>query len=474
MRAVATAFAVLLIATTLLPATGARADTVINSSPPQNDYPKALRFRAEIAADQEIKDVTLRFSLRNRNLSGYGKPDSFTPGTKVSVTVEIDTNPNTNWVPVGNEFAYHWEVALADGSVVEGKEESFVFLPPGRDWQKAGNELMTVYYYGERANTANRYLSAAAEVYGKIGQGLLKTQLRHVPVKVVLFVSPSELAESQPSKGTTFEASGIVTCGYRPGSADDIVIVAASCSGGSSVDTLRHEFGHILNASAGESSLVKLPSWLDEGLAVTAQEENDFASAYRAAIRRKELLSFDRLSSPPSDPDQTLLFYGQSQAMVDFLVTNKGADKLAQLMQLTKANTRFDTAFRRIYGFDMKGFEAEFRSANGLPPPTSATPSSGQQSGPTPAPTRGGSQPAAPTAVPTARSQAASRDDTDDGLDPLAIGAVGLGVFAALGAMFLFLLSQVLANRRLTAAKAPPPATPFTRPPGDADGPPGG
>ena len=464
MRAVAAAFAVLVLAVTLLPATGASADTIITSSPPQNDYPKTLRFRAEIAADQQITDVTLRFTLRNRGLSGYGKPDSFTPGTKVSVTVEIDTNPNTNWVPVGNEFAYHWEATLADGSVVQGKEESFLFLPPGRDWQKAGNELMTVYYYGERGNTANKYLAAAADVYGKIGQGLLKTQLRHVPVKVVLFVNPSELAESQPSKGTTFEASGIVTCGYRPGSADDIVIVAASCSGGSSVDTLRHEFGHILNASAGESSLVKLPSWLDEGLAVTAQEENDFASAYRAAVRRQQLLSFDRLSSPPSDPDQTLLFYGQSQAMVDYLVANKGTDKLAQLMQLTKANTRFDTAFRQVYGFDMKGFEAEFRAANGLPPATSATPSSGQQAGPTPAPTNGGAQSAAPTAAPTARAQAAADDGDGDGLDPLAIGAIGLAAFAGLAAVFLFLLSQMLANRRLAATRSLPEPPAFTRP----------
>ena len=91
-------------------AAAAHAETVISSAAPQNDYPKALNFKADISSDQEITDVTLRFSLRNRNLSGYGKPESFTPGTNVSVTVEIDTNPNTNWVPVGNEFVYHWEV----------------------------------------------------------------------------------------------------------------------------------------------------------------------------------------------------------------------------------------------------------------------------------------------------------------------------------------------------------------------------
>lgn len=472
MKAAIAAIAAIVCAAAWLPATAVRADTVITAAAPENDYPQTLRFRADMTSDQQITDVTLRFSLRNRNLSGYGKPDSFTPGTKVSATVEIDTNPNTNWIPIGNEFTYHWEATLADGSLVQGAEASYLYLPPGREWQKAGNELMTVYYYGERANTANRYLSAAGEVFATIGQGLLKTQLRHVPVKVVLMVSPSELAESQPSKGSTFEASGIVTCGYRPGSADDIVIVAASCAGGSSVDTLRHEFGHILNAAAGESSLVKLPSWLDEGLAVVAQEQNDFAGAYRTALRRQQLLAFDRLSSPPSDPDQTLLFYGQAHAMVEYLVANKGAEKLAQLMQLTKGNTRFDAAFKQVYGFDMKGFEAEFRAANNLPPAGSATPPSGQQSGQTPSPTTGSTQQTAATPTPTAAPPASS-DGSDDGLDPLAIGAIGLGIFAGLGAIFLFLLSQVLGNRRRASAATASRTAPFARPPSDDDGPPG-
>lgn len=443
----------LLAAVPFMRATPAAADTVFDPSPPENNYPLDITFRTGISADQEITDVTLHFSLKNRGQSGFGKPDSLERGTSVEAEVVVDTNPNTNWLPVGNEFTYFWEATLADGSTVESGEQSFLFLPPGRDWEEASSDLVTVYYFGERSKTANRFLDAADEVYAEVGQRLLGTELEHVPVKVVLFVTPEEIAESQPSKGRTVEEAGIVTCGYRPGSADDIIVVAASCGGGSSIETFRHEFGHILNAAAGESALVHLPSWIDEGLAVHAQAENDFDGSFRSAIRRGELLPFNRLSRAPSDPNDTLLFYGQSHAMVLFLLEKYGHPKLAELMSLTAGGTRFDIAFEQTYGMNMAGFEEAFREENGLP-------SLDVEGTPTAESTTSGEQPARSTPTPFHATASSGGSSDGNGMDPVLVGTLGAAVIFALLAILLLLLSQILRNRRLVAPVESPDASP--------------
>jgi hypothetical protein len=441
----------------------ASAETIITAAPVENAYPKSLTFKMTATADQEITDATLRYVLKNRATSGIGKPESFTPGKSVSTTVVVETNPNTNWLPIGNELTWHWELTLADGSTFSSKDDTYLYLPTNHDWKNASNELMTVYYYGDRSGSATRFLAAATDTYTKVGKSLLKTQLRKTPVKVVLVVDSKEVEESQPSKGTTFQNSGIITCGYRPGSADDIIVVAATCGGASSVDTLRHEFGHIINLSAGESTLVKLPSWLDEGLAVYAQESPaDFLSAFQATVRqRKDILAFERLASPPSDPNQTLLFYGQSYVMTKYLIDTYGADKLAALLALTKASTRFDVALQRTYGFDMKAFEVEFRQANNIGGSGGATPAPTtrpQQQQATPVPTQR-AQPAA-TAPPTAVPAASNSGSNSDSLDPVAMVSVGAAILFALVAVFLYLVSQVIAQRRSAETPVQPPSHP--------------
>ena len=84
--------------------TRARADATFETSTVENGYPKNLTFKLVANAPIEIKDVTLTYSLSGRGPIALAKPEpnSFTPGTKVTTSVIVDTNPNTNWLPVGN------------------------------------------------------------------------------------------------------------------------------------------------------------------------------------------------------------------------------------------------------------------------------------------------------------------------------------------------------------------------------------
>ena len=158
----------------------------------------------------------------------------------------------SNYTPVGSEFVYHWEITTADGNTFTGPEQSFFYLPTGKDWKNVSNDFMTVYYHGDRQNLASAYLKAGEETYERVGKQLYNITLKQIPVKVIMFADEAESDFARPGSGGSFDAA-VTTCGTKV--TDDIVlIIPVACGSPDRTDTLRHEFGHILNETAGEGA----------------------------------------------------------------------------------------------------------------------------------------------------------------------------------------------------------------------------
>jgi hypothetical protein len=424
----------------------ARAATVVESSTVANGYPKTLTFKVTAKADSNITDVTLAYAIKGRGTSALDKPKEITPATNLSAEVVLQVNSGSSYIPVGSDFTYHWEITTADGNTFSSPEQTFFYLPPAKDWKSVSNDFMTVYYWGDREALANAYLKAGAETYDRIGKQLYGVTLGLVPVKVIMFADEKESDEARPGVGGRFDAA-VTTCGTKVTN-DIVLVIPVACGSPDRTDTLRHEFGHILNETAGEGSLGKLPAWLDEGAAVYAQSSpGDYQSALTAAVRANRLIPFSQMTSPASDANLVGVFYGESWAMVSFLIQKGGNAQFAKYMSTIKSGKRYDQALTEVYGYaDLAAFENDFRASANLAPVRQAT------AGPTAAPTR--SSQAQPTRTPT-RAPAQSTNSNSDGgglgLGTIVIG--GIAVLFALGALFAFLISMVMANNRATAAK---------------------
>ena len=434
------------------------ADATVVSSTVENGYPKSLTFKLEAKSDSDITDVSLSYSLSGKGGGAIGKPKELTAGKTVSIQVSLDTNSGQAYVPVGTLFTYHWEITTADGKTSATPAEKYFYLPPDHQWESVSNEFMTVYYYGSRKPLAESYLAAGTDTYERIGKQLLNVTLKQLPVKVVLFAVESEIEKAKPGSGGRFDAA-VVTCGSKV-SSDVVLVIPQSCGTNDRTDTLRHEFGHILNEAAGEGPLGKLPSWLDEGAAVYAQSEpgDDYVGPFQSAARANRLLPFSTMAVAASDASTVNVFYGQAYAMVKYLIDTGGAPRFAQYFATIKKGTRFDQALKDTYGFDMAAFETAFLKASGSAPRTN----------PTVAPTQR-PQSAAATATPTSGPRAAAQGDDGDGGNSnlIVFGVIGAAVIFALVAVMLFLWSRVLAQSRVKAAAAasPPPPDRTGEPP---------
>ncbi|MCA9845490.1 MAG: hypothetical protein KC482_07175 [Dehalococcoidia bacterium] len=445
-----------LVTAGLLSATPVKADATITSSTVTNGFPRNIVFNVQASADVDIVDVTLSYRIVGRNTSAIGKPDFVADATSIDTDVTVTTG-SSSYIPVGSEFLYHWELALADGTTTVGPEESFLYLPPGDEWQEVENDIVRVYYQGDRLPTAAEYLAAGLETYQQMAVDLFGIDLTLLPVKVVLFAEESDLEAARPGAGGALDAA-VVNCGTKVTS-DIVFVIHRSCGTDDRTDTFRHEFTHIINEAAGEGPLGVIPSWLDEGTAVHSQSDPgaNYLGAVDAAIRSNRLIPFAQMATASADANQVNLFYGQAYSMVEFLLDEAGPGTFAEYFATIKAGTRFDVALEQVYGFDLAGFEEAFKEANGID----------SSAGPTAAPTSAGSQTQAtpvPTRTPLQTSN--SNDGDDDGIPLAVIGIVGVSVFFALVAVFFYLLSVMLANNRKAAAGASaPPRDDEWRPP---------
>lgn len=434
-------------------ASPARADATIVSATIDNAYPKQLNFKVSARADVDIADVTLAYTIPGRGANALVKPKEFTAGKTVDVVVEVEVNTGASYIPAASEFIYHWEITTSDNKLTKGPDERFLFLPPGKEWKTVNSEIMVVYHTSGRENLATSYLRSGDQTYDKIARNLLNARLQQVPVKVVLFDTERELEVARPGSGGRFDQA-VTNCGVKVAS-DIVLVIPLACGSADRTDTLRHEFGHILNQAAGEGALAKLPSWLDEGTAVYAQSSpgDGYVGAFQAAARVDRLIPFSQMGQPSSDVRLVDLFYGQAYHMVKYLIDKGGPAKYAEYFATIKGGMRFDQALEKVYGFNLGGFEAEFRRSAGI---------AGQ---PTVAPTRPAQQ-VQPTVAPTQRPQqvAPLKAKKDEKISPVVLGSVGVAVLLALGGVFAFLAMQMMAQNRAKVVEAGVPPTPPVEP----------
>lgn len=434
----------------------ASADALVESSTVVNGYPKTLTFKLTARADFDITDVTLAYSITGRGTSALDKPKDLIPAKNLSTEVVLQVNSAGNYIPAGSDFVYHWEITTADGQVTRSDEQTFFYLPPNQDWQKVSNDFMTVYYHGDRTSIANAYLKAGAETYDRIGKQLYGITLKQIPVKVIMFADEKESNDARPGSGATFD-SAVTTCGTKV--TDDIILlIPVACGSPDRTDTLRHEFGHILNETAGEGALGKLPAWLDEGAAVYAQSSpGGYESALNSAVRANRLIPFSQMGIPASDARQVDVFYGESWAMVDFLIKKGGPESFAKYMATIKGGKRFDQALTDVYGYkDLAAFENELRSSLNLPAQSQATPR------PTTGPTRTAT---APTRIPTRATAISSSNDDGGGIGRGSVVIAGVALLFVLAAIFAALFALMMGNNRRQSVPTKPRDTGPPAPP---------
>jgi len=223
------------------------------------------------------------------------------------------------------------------------------------------------------------------------------------------------------------------------------------------LDAVEHELAHVIVGNLVSACYGRLPTWLDEGLAMVAQGGLDAESQalLDQALHDDTLYPARALSSGfTEDPSGASLAYAQSYSLVAFLLEQHGRDRLLDLLGAAQAGSSPDSALMEVYGFDTDGLDQAWREWIGAPtaPGSGTTTEATPTIMPTYQPLAG--PPVAITATPVPFQPPPSRADAEGWyrtLEATYILCAVLAVCVPVGLIVVVILVVILVRRRRAA-----------------------
>ena len=341
--------------------------------------PSAITFKVRITSDADLASATLNYKVLNPDNNVGGTLRAEVSGRTADASASLQVISNERYIPVGNEITYSWTITDKNGASTTTPEQKMTFLDGRYQWSSKEQGRVKVFWYGPNEPNADAALKATVESIAT-NEALLKVSLGY-PIRVVLWRNSADAKAAQRPRAATFDQQ--VTTGGSRVAADVLHIYDPL---GNFVDVARHEAAHIVTKVAGDGGVSQIPSWLDEGTAVFAQNSpGDYEVAVKQAIATDQVIRLRSMSAPTNNPNLVNVFYGQSWAVVKFMVDRYGKDKFAAVFKSVKDDgAPIDEALQKHLGVDQDGLMNAWRQSVGLktidyPPVPKGTSLGGQQ-----------------------------------------------------------------------------------------------
>ncbi len=324
----------------------------------ENNWPDSVTVTALVDNAAEVESATFIYTVLPEG-AATREPAEIQVGDVTRITAEFPTRTAMIWIPAGADFEWRWEFHYESGEVYETDSQIWRYEDPRFEWESLREGELEVAYYHDRG-VAEEMLQAGLEALEEISPFLGLEEL--IPMKIYLWANSEDARQVERIRSERFEEV-VITEGTRV--LADLVHVYSP-----SRWVVRHELTHVLTKLAGEGPYGDLPAWLDEGMATIA--EGDWlerrGAALQYAINNDLVLSLRSMESPSNRPGFVDIFYGQSAAIVLYLIAEYGQDKMNDLFLAFKEGQSVDDALLSIYELDRDGLDNAWRASVGLPP----------------------------------------------------------------------------------------------------------
>ena len=126
------------------------------------------------------------------------------------------------------------------------------------------------------------------------------------------------------------------------------------------VRTLRHEYGHVLVTRASRG---QVPVWLNEGIAIWAEEQQDGERGSWAydTVAGQTLFRLSELNPPFTrlPAERVQIAYAQSYLAVRFILDEFGERRLHELLRAAATGKALERSFEEVLSVDLADFESK-------------------------------------------------------------------------------------------------------------------
>jgi hypothetical protein len=310
----------------------------------------------------EITEVEFFYRVKGQAATSRNVAD-FEAGNAVQAQYKI--NQKSIYFPPGTQVEYWWKLTDADDNTLKTDRELYLYLDNRYDFKTLSNERVTLYWYQGADSFGQTLFDQANKALDQLEKntGISLEQ----PVKIFIYGSHADLMSAiavgaqEWTGGQAFTNEGVVVMGVSP----------VELSWGLKATT--HELTHLVIHQATDNPYGDLPRWLDEGLAVYNEDperlDSQFRDSFEDAVASDSLMTLQTLSSTfPADSEVANLAYGQSGAVVKFIIDTYGPEAMKKLLEIFSEGALSDDALEQALGVDTRGLDNAWRASLGLPP----------------------------------------------------------------------------------------------------------
>jgi len=359
------AFVILLILAPI-PAQAAPAAALdVESNQAVLDFPNTISFQLTVGHSAEIERIVLEYGvdkLACGEVVSKAFPD-FTPAARVEAEWVWDMRQSGS-EPPGANIWWQWRVTDSHGGEQLVGRQEIRWLDSVHAWRETSTDSITAHWYEGELDYGEDMLASAVGSIQQIDE-LIDLKPDGM-IHLYLYGSYEDLQDA-----VLYEAGW--TGGVSYGEHNIIILGIPSGDEEWGKTAIAHELMHNVVDRFTFSCLVRIPSWIQEGLAMVSEggPGEDGMAVLQRAIDRNTIFPLRSLGGGfPEDSDQARLAYYQSYSVVDFLIRKGDAPRVRSLLASMGDGTTADDALRDLYGFNVDGLDAAWRESVGAEPLT--------------------------------------------------------------------------------------------------------
>jgi hypothetical protein len=344
-------------------ARAAAADPAVERNRAVLDFPNTVTFQLTISNPAEVERIVLEYGvdrLTCGEVVAKAFPD-FTPAARVETEWTWDMRQSGS-EPPGARIWWQWRVTDSAGNEQLIDRSEVIWLDPVHSWQELSGDSITVHWYQGGSAFGEDMLGSAAGSIQHIDD-LINLKPDGM-IDLYLYASYEDMRDAilyEPgwTGGQSYGEHNIIILGVPEGYEDWAKAAIA------------HELMHNVVDRFTFSCLVRIPTWVHEGLAMVSEggPGEEGMAMLQDAIGHNDIFPLRSLGGGfPEDPGKAELAYNQSYSVVDFLIHRGDAARMRSLLELLGSGITADEALLQLYGFNVDGLDAAWRESVGADP----------------------------------------------------------------------------------------------------------
>jgi hypothetical protein len=332
-------------------------DVTFGQQSATSDFPKGITFSLDYSTNEPIERAELLYSYAfDRTLNLITTPLSDPSAQSVSYFLDL----RIYYLPPGLDVTYYWRLTGADGRIAETAPATVTWLDSRFNWTTIETPDVRVSTYDGDAGFAQAILDSAQAAVDRV-QSDLNVQLDQ-QIRIWAYPSTEDFSGTQ-APNTEQWLAGVAF--------PDLKLILAVLPTGNTAEVGRvvpHEIAHQVIHQAVDNPFSDLPTWLDEGVAVSYQDNGyeGFPAMVQKAADQGGLFSIRALNSGfPYNAGSATLSYAESYSIVSFIKTKWGEDGLARLINAYKLGISNDEAAKQALGVDLTELDALWKESLG-------------------------------------------------------------------------------------------------------------